>query len=142
MIQGHLRRFPRFDTVSDEEIRILERAFDAQKVRPGTVVFREGEQAAGRSAAMFLVLEGAVEVGHHRYSRGELFGVVALVRDIERPETATVTERGLIACIDRAALDRLAVKHPIAWSHLQEIVAKQLTADFRAIHDQIGEALG
>ena len=142
MIQDHLRRFPRFDSLSDDEIRVLERAFDAKKLRKGHVVIREGDRASGGSASMYLVLEGCIEVAGRRLGRGELVGLIALVRDTRRTATVTVTEPALIARVDRDALRRLGAQHPAAWAKFQEVVARQLVADFRALHERLGEALG
>lgn len=151
MIQGHLRRFPRFDGLSDDEIRVLEREMVARPYRPGQTLMRQGDRARGSSAAMFLVLEGAVELwvapkdGPAAKVRvlgpGELIGVIALIRDVRRTATAKIRRKALVATLDRLTLDRLQVDHPGAWARLQQTIAQQLAADFRAVHRRLSDAL-
>lgn len=147
MIQGHLRRFPRFDELSDGDVRVLERTLSAQRLRKGQVLIREGDRAAGSNAAMFLVLEGGLAlerrtpVGGFSVDRtlgpGELVGVIALVRDVARAATVRALGPATVAGLTRAQLGSLRREQPEAWAWLQHVVAKQLAADFRAMHNRL-----
>lgn len=151
MIQGHLRRFPRFDGLNDDQISTLERTFTSRRCRPGHTLMREGDKATGAAASMCLVLEGTVEIGQRDHAGkwsvkrvvgpGELIGVIALIRDTRRTATCKMGRKGLIARIDRTALAHLKRKDPATWGQFQHVVGLQLAADFRAVHARIAAAI-
>lgn len=151
MIQGHLRRFPRFDVLDDDGVRRIEREMAVRRYRSGQTLIREGDRAAGPSASMYLILEGTIALTRRRpdggeeplrtLGPGELIGVVALLRDTSRTATCTVNNRALVASMDRLAMERLQRDDPKTWAHLQHTLALQLAADFRALHERLSEAL-
>lgn len=150
MIQDHLGRFPRFDGLSKSEIRTLERAFSAKRYRKGQVLMRQGDRARGPDASVYLVLKGCAQLAfrdttgatlRRTLGPGELIGVIALVRDTERTATVTVNEPSMIATFDRAGLHRLATDNPSAWARIQHVIALQLAADSRAMHDRLSAAV-
>ena len=151
MIQDHLRRFPRFDRLTAEQVRGLERIFEAKRYRTGQTLIREGDSAAGPSASVYLILEGSAALGHRdttgrfcaarTVGPGELIGLIAVLRDTRRTATVQIERPALIARIDRRGLETLRAGHPATWSRFQEVIALQLAADFRAMHQRLGDAL-
>lgn len=151
MIQDHLRRFPRFDHLSDAEIRTLERRMKPRRFTAGQVLVREGARAAGPGAEVFLILRGAVNVTKKPVAGGvpvavtlgpgDLFGVVALARDVRRSASCTAATDGLLATLTRGALAELRSDDPALAARLQLLAARQLAADTRALRASLADAV-
>ena len=142
MIQGHLRRFPRFDELSDGDVRVLERTLSAQRLRKGQVLIREGDRAAGSNAAMFLVLEGAIDIvrdGRHLVTleAGETFGEMAMLDEPERSATALVREDCELLLIPRAAFFSLLQSDPALAVKILWNMNLRLSANLRSTSSRL-----
>ncbi len=143
LIQGHLRRFPRFDPIDDAGVRILERLMRAKRLPAGHVYSRVGERIRARRA--LLILEGKVQVVgagepplvRATLVRGDLMGVLGLVHG----GRATVTARALVptttAALDDDDLARLARDHPALEACVQLLLATHLAHHSRAMRDRV-----
>jgi CRP-like cAMP-binding protein len=147
MIQGHLRRFPLFDPLTDEDVARLEGLMAAVRVRAGRALMKEGEATEGRDAAMFLVLEGAFDITArdargtdrpvHTAGPGQLLGAVALAVDTRRTATCTAARPSLVARMTRRKAELLRIRDPVLYVKLQRVLGAQMAADLRALGRQL-----
>ena len=122
-----LAAVPLFAEVSRRSLEDVARVASEVEVRPGQVLVQPGQAGSG----MFVVLEGAVEVGARtrtvELGPGEFFGELALLtRDSKR--TARVRAKTPVRClaISRTDFRRLLEQHPRLAVSLLEGLAERL----------------
>lgn len=146
-----LRQFAVFEALTDADVAILERLLVVEDRRAGHVYVREGDRANAVTAAMYLVLEGTVEIvakapaggfGVRRtMGPGQMFGIVAFVSDGVR--TATVRAAGAVktARLDRRTFDALYKSDAGVHARFQFVVAQQLARDIRSTRNLLAQAI-
>jgi CRP-like cAMP-binding protein len=121
-----LGRIPLFSHLSARQLRKLAKSVVEHTYEPGTTIVREG----GRTATLFVVLEGEVKVvrGGRTISRrrpGEFFGEIALIDG--RPRAASVVAETPIRCLvlEQATLKQLLMTDPhVAWALLESLATR------------------
>jgi predicted GNAT family N-acyltransferase len=108
---------PLLDDLDGDEKEFLFLSAGHRDVAPGEYVLRKGEQGN----AMFLILEGAVEVldergGHRRVlgtlGAGQLFGEAAFLMNTPRSaDVVAITDTHLVV-LDQPAFAKLSAQHP------------------------------
>ena len=148
MIQGHLRRFPRFDTIDAKGVQVLERLMRAKRLPAGHVYSRVGERV--RTQRALLVLDGKVEVVGTGESplvratlvRGDLLHVLGLIHG----GRWTVTARALVptttAGLDTDDLEWLRREHPALEARVQHLLAVHLAHHSRTMRELVAKRVG
>ncbi|MCX7355912.1 MAG: cyclic nucleotide-binding domain-containing protein [Alphaproteobacteria bacterium] len=89
---------------------------------------RRGEPAG----AMFFILEGDVEVDVQpapvRLGKGQYFGEVALIRDIQRTATVTTTMDSSLLALDVSDFRRLMAQYPDIKESSERVAAERFQA--------------
>ncbi len=127
-----------FDRFSEPEIGQLTTLMAMSMYPNGHVFITQGQQGE----AMYLLVEGAVEVRRADESSGEpqegaelrsgeLFGLLSLIDDM--PASATCTAKGAVtaAALSREGFEKLFEAAPPIGHHLQYMVAVQLARDLQ-----------
>jgi CRP-like cAMP-binding protein len=121
-----LSGIPLFSHRSMRQLRKLARNVVEHRYEPGATIVREG----GRTATLFVVLEGDVKVVRNgrtisRRRPGEFFGEIAVIDG--RPRAATVVAETPIRCLvlERDSLQRLVMSDPrVAWALLESLATR------------------
>lgn len=131
-----LRRLSLFDALTDRQL--AEVALISREVRyhPGEVVFA----ADARDQALFIVLEGAVEVARSDVEAastsvgpGEAFGIVGLVEEIPNAAGAVARAESRVLVIAPEDFDLLTHSDPEAGVAILRELARQLSRRLRAV---------
>ncbi len=98
-------------------------------VKAGDQVFAEGEPGA----AMFVVVEGALEASHRgrvveRLVAGGVFGEISVLADVPRIATVRATEDALLVEVPRLVFERLEQKYPLLRELLRGFFKDRLVA--------------
>jgi CRP-like cAMP-binding protein len=109
------------------EINIFKSSPDAVDVKPGDVIFREGEVGD----AMFAVVDGEVELTRgdrviDTIGAGGILGEMALIDTGPRSATATVKVGGRIVRVDERSFVFLVHEHPTFALQVMRIMAERL----------------
>jgi CRP-like cAMP-binding protein len=121
-----LSGIPLFSHLSMRQLRKLARNVVEHRYEPGTTIVREG----GRTATLFVVLEGEVKVVRNgrtisRRRPGEFFGEIAVIDG--RPRAASVVAETPLRCLvlERDSLQRLVMSDPrVAWALLESLATR------------------
>lgn len=151
MSAGWLGSFPAFAGLSEADRTLLERVIVVHRAQPGHVFVREGDRAAGVTAAMFFLIEGQVSVstgaptGGFGVSRtlgpGAAFGTVALVADVPRTATCTAATVCTYGALDRRVFSELFRREVGLHARFQLAIARSLAADLRALRALLVDAI-
>lgn len=123
-----LDRIPTFHVLGREALRILAISVETMHLRPGDVLFEEGEPAD----AGYVVLTGAVilrstsdkpDAASTVAREGSLIGETALIVDVRRPATATALEHSSLWRISRGVFLRMLEGEPQAAKALRQAIA-------------------
>lgn len=119
---------PLFKGLDASRIAEIARMLKPQMVPERQVVVRRGEPAG----AMFFILEGEVEVDVQpspvRLGRGQYFGEIALIRDIQRTATVTTTEETSLLALDVTDFRRLMTQYPDIRESIEKVAAERFQA--------------
>lgn len=123
-----MARAPLLEHLDPEALRLLAFAAETRTLRPGQVLFREGEAAEAGCLVVRgrLVLEGAgapVTAGP-----GDLVGRTALFTSTTRPATATAQGAATVLVIPHPLMRRVLEEFPQAAAAIQEALAADLDA--------------
>jgi CRP-like cAMP-binding protein len=140
---SYLDKFPRFSDLLPDDIAVLERVLVVESFRPGYSFVREGDRVGATAAAMYIILDGEVQVqarapqggfGVRRTIRaGELFGHYALILEQSRTATCVATTSVTVARLDRRVFDELNRRTGGLPARFQFALARQLAADMREL---------
>jgi len=108
-------------------INIFKNSPDAVEVKPGDVLFREGELGD----VMFAIVEGEVELTRAKrvidaIGPGGIVGEMALVDTEPRSATATVKTAGRIVRVDQRHFVFLVHEHPTFALQVMKVMAARL----------------
>jgi CRP-like cAMP-binding protein len=112
---ARMARIPILGALDDAARRLIAFSSETRILRPGDVLFREGE----RASCAYFVLTGAVTLegvptahsGPKVVEAGALLGETALLRDTVRPVTATAREPTTALRIGRTLFLRVLREH-------------------------------
>jgi CRP-like cAMP-binding protein len=107
--------------------RMLRGAFDAFRVSPGDVLFREGD-AGDR---MYVILEGQVDirVGEtvvENAGQGSIVGEMALIDDGPRAASVVAATLCRLVAVDRARFHSLIQSDPAFATHVMKVLVERL----------------
>jgi len=122
-----LQSFPIFAPLPAPELEGLARALRPVSAAAGETVIREGEGGD----CFYAIAKGEVVVtkaGHEvkRLGRGEGFGEIALIQDVPRTATVTVTEDAELFALDKAPFILALTGHAPAARAADALVSKRL----------------
>lgn len=115
---------------------------------PGTVIFREGDDAKGEA---FMVHQGRVEIRKQSgaderllrtLAKGELLGHLALFRNAPRSATAVAADAVTLMVISANRLDSLVRANPaLAVALIRDLAAMLLSAEdrLREVEDRLAK---
>ncbi len=137
-IKQFLRTLPAFERFTGTYIDTLSGAMTLGQFEPGHNFIQQGQQGE----AMYLLMDGAVEVsrvneatGEAEEARelraGELFGLLSLVDNLAAGATCSAKEHVTAAVLPRDAFHKLFSSAPPIGHHLQYMVAVQLARDLQ-----------
>lgn len=145
---GSLERCALLSRLAPGERRALEQELEAVDVDAGTLLFDEGDEAAG----LVLVASGSVRLSASRTAEwtdvgpGTALGVFSLVADGPREARAETTSRSRLLLLSREGYARLAEDEPRAACRLLEGVvadtASLLRGGLDALLGSRGDATG
>lgn len=119
---------PLFKGLDASRIAEIARMLKPQMVPERQAVVRRGEPAG----AMFFILEGEVEVDVQpspvRLGKGQYFGEVALIRDIQRTATVTTTMDSSLLALDVSDFRRLMTQYPDIKESIERVAAERFRA--------------
>lgn len=139
---------PLFDCFPPSELDALAQAMLVRQYPVGHVFMKDNQ----RGDAMYLILDGKVSVTRlnrhnrtvehlHTMTKGELFGLIALIDHGTRTATCTAVTEVTAASLPVNAFELLYnLNAPIA-HHFQYLVARQLGQDLRALNHALLDIL-
>jgi CRP-like cAMP-binding protein len=131
----HLANVKMFSSLNKKELRLVERACDIVKVKPGTPIVREGQ--IGHE--FYLILEGEASVTKDgqkvaTLGPGNYFGEMALLDGGPRSASVVADDEVEVAVIgQREFLGVLDQVPPVAHKLLENMARRLREADSRAI---------
>jgi CRP-like cAMP-binding protein len=142
-MSGWLRGFPTASGLTDADVDLLERILVVSSYPRGHTFVREGDHAAGVTAAMYFVIEGSVGVSakapeggfgvQTTLGPGDVFGTVALVANVPRTATCRAVTPVKIAKLDRWTFDELFHRNVGLHARFQFVIARSLAGDLRRL---------
>lgn len=116
-----------FKSMTMEAVRLIAFSAEARILRPGDVLFQEGEAADGG----YVVLSGALaltraDTNAQLVGPGALIGEMALITEMERYATATAQEVTGVLRISRSLFHRILQEFPDSAAGLQAEFAERL----------------
>lgn len=121
-----MSRAPLFELLDREAIRLLAFAAETRTLRPGDVLFSQGEATDGG----YLVLRGTLaldgEGGPASAGPGDVVGRAALFAPTRRPVTATTREAATVLRVPHALMRRVLEEFPSAAAAIREAMAADL----------------
>jgi len=132
---------PSFSGFSASELDALARALMVAHYPDGHVFMKEGK----RGDAVFMIVDGKVAVTRlnrrtrtvehlHTMTKGEWFGLIALIDHGTRTATCTAVGDVTVASMPVGAFDLLYQSDAPIAHHFQYLVARQLAHDMRALN--------
>ena len=125
-----LRRTPVIGLLTDEALRIVASVGDPRRLRPGEVLFKQGERSDGG----YVVLAGTLSVRREGdegevavLGPGSLVGQVALFVRMQRPATAVAREASTVLRISPTLVRRVLEQFPDAAPRLHDALAQDLS---------------
>ena len=137
-IKALMREMPHFDRLDDEELEIMSKHIDYQKVAAGKTLVKEGD--TGES--LYYVISGEMEInkealdGRHavlaRFKKGATVGEMAIIENKStRSATAiTITETELLV-LNRTRFNELAESNPNIALKITQNIANMISARLR-----------
>lgn len=140
-----LRRSVLFGDLDPEQLDLLSRLFIERTTRRGEVLVRQGDRVPPVGDALFLVIEGSVQVKVDGVGGeddgplallgpGDAIGVASLVDEAPRSATCVVVEPGRVACLARRTLDALVRSDLGLAARVEHALARQLARDLRVFN--------
>jgi CRP-like cAMP-binding protein len=124
-----LRRAPIVGLFEDEALRVIANVADARRLRPGEVLFRQGDRSDGG----YVVTSGSISIGREgdedeaaRLGPGSLIGEVALFLRMQRPATAVALEPSAVLRISPTLMKRVLQEYPSAADGMAEVLSRDL----------------
>ncbi|MEC4850494.1 MAG: mechanosensitive ion channel, partial [Jaaginema sp. PMC 1079.18] len=125
IIKDLLRKVKYFQNFTELELRQLIEIGYRQKLRPESILFREGQPGD----AFYIILSGSVEVFAEKVdkhlatlSSGQFFGELALMLGIPRTASVRALEDTVLFAINHKGFSRLLQQHPeLAEEIIQEL---------------------
>jgi CRP-like cAMP-binding protein len=124
-----LRRAPIVGLFEDEALRVIANVADARRLRPGEVLFRQGDRSDGG----YVVTAGSISIGREddedeaaRLGPGSLIGEVALFLRMQRPATAVAREPSAVLRISPTLMKRVLQEYPSAADGMAEVLSRDL----------------
>ncbi len=127
---------------------LLGRIMVERTARRGEALVREGDRPHPYGDALFLVLEGQVEIVRKDRDEagagplallgpGDFFGVVSLVDDGPRAATCQMASHGRLGCLARRTLDALAHSDLDVAVGVEHAIARQIARDLRLFNEKL-----
>ena len=112
---------------------------NVQRVNPGTVLFREGEDAQG----VYFVQSGGVELVYssragdakplRAIEPGTILGLSCVVSKKKHDCSATARTSAEIGFISRGELERLLVEKPDAWLTVLQLISSEVSSCWQCV---------
>lgn len=137
-----------FSSLPWHEIEALARYVQCYEIKPGTVVFKEGDSGS----FMCLLVKGRVEIfkeaqrGRQQklvcISRGKTVGEMAMIDNEPRSATCIAKEGSVVLILSRQSYEAIIKDHPALAVQILSRIARQLSQRMRGLNGQLVEYLG
>lgn len=127
-IAKSLRQCPAFSALADSEIAALAATSVTARIRPGEVIYRRGDPAAG----FYLIVAGSVRLVAGSDPVGSAprpdqavgpracFGDLEVLEDVPRAATAVAADELTVVAFDRGDFELLLIQNPRLVEHILE----------------------
>lgn len=146
-----LDTLPLFQGLRPDDLALLERLMVVEEHPRPVTLLKQGDQANSGSSAVYVLLQGQVEVtcsspsGEQTVQKvvteGALLGLVALFDDGPRSATCRTLGPSKTARLDRRTLQLLLRTHRGVHARFQLLLARQLASDIRRLDGRFRTAL-
>lgn len=137
-----------FGDLDPRSRELLGRLLVERTARNHEILVREGDRPHPYGDALFLVLEGQVEIRREDRDKagagplatlgpGDFFGVVSLVDDGPRHATCVMATHGRLGCLARRTLDALAHSDLEVAIGVEHAIARQIARDLRMFNEKL-----
>ena len=135
---------------SDAELDALVRSMTVSAHPDGEVLIAQGDGRVGQSAAMYIVLEGHVEVSVDvagtkqpikTLGPGDLFGLLTLLEPAVRAATCQARGPVKVGSLSRGPFEWILSSHIPLAARFQQAVARQLARDLRRANGAVIQAV-
>jgi CRP-like cAMP-binding protein len=140
---GQFQANPLFALFDIEAIRLIAFSADARVLRPGDLLFRQGDVSDGG----YLVVSGALSLTdgetEELFGPGALVGELALFTQTARPVSATAAEPTTLRRIPRHLMRRVLTEYPGTAARIRDRIGQQvanLGGELKAISALLPEA--
>ena len=124
-----LRQAPVLQLFEAEALRVIANVADVRRLRPGEILFRQGDRSDGG----YVVTSGSVAVGREGDEEaaallgpGSLIGELALFLRMQRPATAMAQEPSSVIRISPTLMKRVLQEYPSAAEGMAEVLCRDL----------------
>jgi CRP-like cAMP-binding protein len=127
-----LRGTPLVGLLDEDALRIVANVADARRLRPGEVLFRQGDRSDGG----YVVISGSIGIGREGAEEdevtplgpGSLIGQTALFLRMQRPATAFAREASNVIRISPTLMKRVLQEYPSAAAGIADALSRDLEA--------------
>jgi CRP/FNR family cyclic AMP-dependent transcriptional regulator len=141
----HLSANPWFGALPLRERRAVVAASETVRLRPGEMLFRQGDAVPPGSGAFYGLVRGSIKASSLRedgkeailavLEPGNWFGEISLIDQQPRTHDATALADSELLALPRAAFDELMLRPPFA-----RAVCRMLAARVRALYGMVEDA--
>jgi CRP-like cAMP-binding protein len=136
---------PWFGALPQRERRAMIASGELQRLRPGEMLFRQGDRVAPNAGAFYGLVAGAIKISTLRedgkeailvvLEAGNWFGEISLIDHQPRTHDATAIGAAQVLALPRAAFDELMKRQ--AFSHA---ICRMLAARTRSLYGMVEDA--
>lgn len=141
---SRLADFPIFKDMPSDHLSMLDAIVVKKQFGRGHVFFNQGDGVTSVTGALYMLLEGRVEVHvapsaagavevRRALGAGSMFGLLGMIDDTPRTATCTALDTCEVAYLPRNAFMQLQSSHLALGAQFQLGVARQLASDLRAL---------
>ena len=151
MSESYLRSIPLFQAFDDKQLDVLERILVEQTYPRGHVFMREGDATTSMSSALFVIIEGDVDVASRRpdggfavdktVGRGSILGMIGLLDHGRRSATVSAASSVRAAHLSRHAFMEMYKSKVDLAAKFQFAIAQQLARDIRNLDKMLRDAV-
>ncbi|MFT4628361.1 MAG: CRP-like cAMP-binding protein [Myxococcota bacterium] len=151
MSDSYLRSVRLFESFDDKQLETLDRILVLQSYGRGHVFMREGDATTSMNSALFVIVEGDVDVASRRpdggfavdktVGAGSILGMIGLLDHEKRSATLTAATAVKAAHLSRHAFMEMYWSKADLAAKFQFALAQQLVRDIRNLDNMLRDAV-